>query len=298
MQRKTLIFTFSHYEYLIPERFLGSFCEPASFSLKRFANKELQLSLHTSVADRSCLIIGSLSPETNLFSFLALSHTLKKEGAKKVSAFIPYLAYSRQENEEPQKSQMASLIGRLLKASGIDEVITVDVHSPFIKKLFPLPIYSLSPAFLFAKQLKGLSLPSYTLVAPDQGAIERCGEVAALANGSKDIVWVSKSRHAKGVSHSEISGKVQEKVVIIDDILDTGQTLISCCKKLIEVGASEMIVMVTHGLFTGTAWKKMWELGVKKIYCTDTVPLSEKLRKEAHISVLHIPKIGGAEWKS
>lgn len=213
-----------------------------------------------------------------------------------MSAFIPYLAYSRQENEEPQKSQIASLIGRLLKASGIDEVFTVDVHSSLVKKMFPLPLHSLSSAPLFAERIKSLSWLSYTLVAPDHGAIERCREVAALANGLKEIVWISKARHAKGVSHSEIFGKVQERVVIIDDILDTGQTLISCCKRLITEGAREMIVMVTHGLFTGSVWKELWKLGVKKIYCTDTVPLPKKLSAEARISVLPIE--GVVEWKS
>lgn len=297
MQRKTLVFTFSPYEYLVPKSFSGALCMPASFSIKRFPNKELQVSLHTSVVDHFCLIIGSVSPpEENLFSLLALSHTLKKEGAKKVAAFIPYLAYSRQDNEEPQKSQMASLMGKLLKASGIDEVITVDAHSPELKNLFPLPLHSLSSAPLFAKEIKKISWSSCTFVAPDQGAVERCQEVAALANGSKEIVWLSKSRHAKGVFHSEISGKVQERVVIIDDILDTGQTLISCCKRLKE-DAREIIVMVTHGLFTGTAWKKLWKLGVKKIYCTDTVLLPLKLKKNPRISVLPLPKIGGVEWK-
>lgn len=295
MQHETIVFTFA--PYLVPKRFSGSSCLRGTFTLKRFPNKELQVSLHTSVMDRSCLIIGSLSPpEINLVSFLALSHTLKREGAKKVSAFIPYLAYSRQENEEPHKSQMASLIGSLLKASGIDEVFTVDVHSPLIRKLFSLPIHSLSPASFFAKEIKNLALKSCTFVAPDQGAIERCQAVAAITNGSKEIVWVSKTRHAKGVSHHNITGKVRKSVVIIDDILDTGQTLISCCKKLLEEGDREIIVMVTHGLFTRSAWKKLWNLGVKKIYCTDTVPLSQKLRKEGRICVL--PYIGAIEWKN
>lgn len=298
MTNETLVFSFSPYECLVPKWFAGSLCVLASFSLKRFANKEIQLALHANVTNRSCLIIGSLAPpELHLLSFLALSHTLKKEGAKKVTACIPYLAYSRQENDESQKSQIAALLGKLLKASGIDEVYTVDVHSPRIKALFPLPIYSLSCASLFAKQLKCLPWDSYSFVAPDQGAIERCQEVASLVNGSREIVWVSKTRHARGVSHSSISGKIQKRVVIIDDILDTGQTLISCCKKLKGEGAREIIVMVTHGLFSGSAWNKLWELGVKKIYCTDTIPLPKTVSKEGRIVVLPITTIGGGEWK-
>lgn len=264
-------------------------CTHGLFSITRFPNKELQLTLSTPVKGHDCYILGSLSPsEKNLFMFLVLTHTLKKERAGKITAYIPYLAYSRQERKESQKSQIAALIGKLLHASGVDEIVTIDVHSRLIEGLFTLPIRSLSPAFLFAETLtKHLHSP-YTLVAPDQGAIERCTDVARLLHHSAEIVHLTKTRHSKGVCHSNLCSKVQQQVVIIDDILDTGATLISCCQKVLEHGAKKILVMVTHGLFTGTKWKKLWKLGVTHIYCTDTVPLSKAVQKEKRISVLPI----------
>lgn len=285
---KQLLFTFHPYEAIAEGNLLSKANgSHAFFSIMRFPNKEIQLTLHSSVENCSCCILGSLAPSENqIFAYLALCHTLKKEGAQKISAFLPYLAYSRQEREERGKSQLAALVGSLLKASGVHEVITVDVHSRHIAKLFPVPLLSLSPAVFFAKELQSLLWDSYALVAPDRGAIHRCREVAQLLGRTKEMVWLSKARHVRGVTHSEVHGKVQKRAVIIDDILDTGQTLLSCCRMLKKHGVREMIVMVTHGLFTKVAWKNLWKLGVSKIYCSDTVLLDRKLQEEARIIVL------------
>ena len=271
-------------------------CPLGRFSFRRFPNGELQLEVLSLVKHRQCVVIGTLNPpEINLFRFLVLCHTLKKEGAQKVTAFVPYLAYSRQERAESHKSQIAALVGRLLQAAGIDEVVTIDVHNRFIEKLFPIPILSRSPKSIFARELKKILWESFTLVAPDHGALERCTDVAKCLDLTGHVAWLMKERHARGVSHSEIHGSIGKRVVLIDDILDTGQTLISSCQKLIEQGAREMIVMVTHGLFTGNEWKKLWDLGVQKIYCTDTVPLDPSLLQERRI---HVLPIGEDVWKS
>ncbi|MEI8301519.1 MAG: ribose-phosphate diphosphokinase [Chlamydiota bacterium] len=256
--------------------------------LERFANQELHIVLSRSVANKHCLILGAITPpDSHLFAFLALAHTLKKEKAKKVSAVLPYLAYSRQEKQEPQKSQMSALIGSLFMAAGIDEVITFDIHSLAAESLFPMPIYSLSPAGLFAEELKRISFVQATIVSPDEGALTRCQEVAKQLNSSS-IAWVKKTRSEKGIAQVELQGCVGEKAVIIDDILDTGQTLVSCSEKLLEQGAKEIIIMVTHGLFTGDQWKQLWDLGVTRIYCTNTIPIAKNLLDENPITVLSI----------
>jgi ribose-phosphate pyrophosphokinase len=294
MYDKRLLFIFPPYEHLRAEFEKKYHCERGSFYIGRFPNKELHLLLQTSPLNCSCLIIGSIAPpESGLFSFLILSHTLKKEGAKKVSAFIPYLAYSRQDKAEKGKSQLASLIQRLLKVSGVDEVTTIDIHSPISG------VGSLSSAPLFIKEIKSLDWAPFTLVAPDQGAIERCKDVLLGLKGPIEMAWLSKTRHSKGVFHNQIHGMVQKRVIIIDDILDTGQTLISCCQMLREQGVQEMIIMVTHGLFTGSLWKKLWKLGVKKIYCTDTVPLSKEIAQEENICIIPTKKfLGENVWKN
>ena len=89
---------------------------------------------------------------------------------------------------------------------------------------------------------------------------------------SGDIVYFNKLRTASGIVHSDPIGKVGSRAVIVDDILDTGGTLVSACEKLARAGAEELYIFVTHGLFTGQAWRDLWSLPVKHIFCTDTIP--------------------------
>lgn len=286
---KIHIFTFPGYE------FFGSVLEkntPSigdSFTVRRFPNKELYISIQKVVRGSDCVIIGSIAPpEEHLFAFLALAHTLKKEGACKVIAFIPYLSYSRQDRPEDKKSRITALLGKLFFAAGIDEIVTVDVHSPLIHELFPMPVHSLSTAKLFAHALITGSFSTSLLVAPDQGAVARCLEVAKFFSPSNSVVFCEKKRKNLSVSHEEIHGQIGSRVVLIDDILDTGKTLVSCCEKLLQKGVEEIFVCVTHGLFTAHEWEKLWTLSVKKIYCTNTVPLAQERIKEKRIVVLSI----------
>jgi len=252
-------------------------------ALPRFSNGELHYLLERDVKGRSCLLIGSIAPpEEQLFSFLIVAHTLKKEGAKKVTAFLPYLSYSRHDKKEKRHSHIAPLIGKLFQTAGIDKLFTLDLHSPAVKKLFPFPLISLSTAPLFVRLLKKYKKP-FSIVAPDEGAKERCQTVAKMLK--VPTAWIHKTRTSKGIVHKELLGTVTENAVIIDDILDTGETLLSCAQVLRERGVKEILIMVTHGLFTKTKWKALWKLGVKKIYCTDTVPILQKDRRICTLSI-------------
>ena len=283
-----VLYPFPAYSYLleglkaIPQLALGR------FTLACFPNHELHLALDGQASGQQAIVLGSISPPaTNLVSFLLLCHTLKKEGAQTITALLPYLAYSRHDKAEPQKSQATALIGNLLSSAGVDKVITVDVHSPQAHQLFPIPLLSLSPVRIFAEALTNLALPDVTIVAPDEGAIGRCQAVASAVGVKRELAYLTKQRTERGVTHRELHGRVGKQVVIIDDMLDTGGTLVSCCEKLLAIGVQEIYIMVTHGLFTGTAWEKLWALGVKQIYCTDSLPLPEHLRS-ARLRVLSV----------
>ena len=221
------------------------------FKLERFANSELHLKIASDAVARPCIILGTIAPpDTNLFSLLLLAHTIKKEEAFKIIAIVPYLSYSRHDKKEPRQSYATALIGNLFQAAGIDEVLTVDIHSPHVKKLFPIPLKSVSPAKIFAIEIKKLGYSDATIVAPDEGAVKRAIDVAKELGSRKKISYLVKKRTKGGIVHSKLIGKVGKKAVVIDDILDTGRTLISACERLIESGTSEIVVMVTHGLFT------------------------------------------------
>lgn len=248
--------------------------EQGHFSVDRFSNQELHAVIETNVTGEECFILSSIAPpDEQLLSFLLLSHTLKKEGARRVLALLPYMAYARDDKKKVGKSLATAWIGSLLQASGVDSVVTIDVHNTSsMQHLCPLPVVSLSPADIFAREITRLGLQQATLVAPDEGARDRCQAVARAANMSEEIIVLEKKRTIESVVHSTISGNVRPQAVVIDDILDTGGTLVSCCEQLQLCGAQDIILMVTHGLFTGTQWQKLWSLGVKQIYCTDSIP--------------------------
>ena len=111
--------------------------------------------------------------------------------------------------------------------------------------------------------------------------------MSAAGMKSENLVYFEKQRTERGIVHQSPVGKVQRCAVIVDDILDTGATLVSACEKLVAAGADELYICVTHGLFTGKQWHNLWSLPVKHIFCTDTIPACANIR-DPRITVLPV----------
>jgi ribose-phosphate pyrophosphokinase len=259
-----LLFNFSAFEQLANELAEQSAAQRGDFLLARFPNQELTLTLLTPVAGEHCLVLGSTAPpDENLMSLLLLCDTLKRRGAAKVTAMLPYLGYTRQDKDEMQESLTAAWVGTMLKSCGVDDVVTIEIHSSAVGKLFPIPVTSLSSAPLLAGALKKHGITGTTIVAPDEGATALCQAVAKHAGLKGNIAYLKKIRAAGQVQHLSLTGNPGKRVVVLDDILDTGSTLVSCCQQLQRKGAHDITVMVTHGLFTGKEWEQLWALGVR-----------------------------------
>jgi len=244
-----------------------------SSTFARFANGELYVRIESPVDGRVCAVLGSLAPpDEQMLSVLLLAHTLEREGARAVVALLPYLGYARQDRADPGQSLGIAWAGDLLRAAGVDQVLTVDVHSRLAAACLPMPIDTLSPAPLFAEALVRSGLGDLSVVAPDEGALERCEAVIRAAGVRAPLAYLRKRRDASGVTHSALVGSVAPRVAIVDDILDTGGTLVSACTELRRAGVREITVLATHGLFTGERWRELPALGVRRIYTTDSVP--------------------------
>jgi len=266
-------------------------------SVGRFANQELHVEVDTAPAGQDCLVLGAVAPpDAQLLATLLLCHTLSKEGARRVTALLPYLGYARHDRDEPGRSRATAWLGELLRASTVGDVVALDVHSPLVHALFPIPVRSLSPARLFADALAALGPEESTIVAPDEGARARCEATRSAAGIARPLAHLAKARTAEGVRHSTLQGTIGRRVVLVDDILDTGGTLVSACEALRGAGAEEIVVMVTHGLFTGSRWERLWSLGVTRIYCTDSAPLPEGLAS-ARIVVLPVAPLLAAHLR-
>ncbi len=268
----------------LPEYKLGR------FQIDRFPNREIYAKINTNVADQDCLILGSISPpDENLISLLFLAHTLKKELTSKITAFLPYLAYARQDKIKKGESLATSTIGEIFRASHIDEVVIIDIHSSKVESLFPLPIHNLSPASVFAKEIAKLKLKNPSFIAPDEGAVERTQQVAKELGIRAGIAYMEKKRMPSGVK-SILHGHTGDNAILIDDILDTGGTLVSCCEILKSKGVKNINIFVTHGLFTGNLWQHLFDLNVRTIFCTDSVPQAVNLQSE-NLKILSIKPI-------
>ncbi len=269
-----MLFSFPEYAYI--SKALGDLpdFQPGQFSVTPYGNQELHAAVHSPVSGEQCFILGTIAPPAHqMAATLLLAHTLKKEGAKRLTGILPYLAYSREDKMKSGESLATAWMGSLLKASAFDEIWTVDLHSEQDKTLFPLALESFSPSGLIAACIRDLGLTDASIVALDNGAIPRCAAVKSRAcMKSGDLVHFEKRRTASGIIHYGPFGKVESTAVVIDDILDTGATLLSGCEKLVCSGAQELYIFATHGLFTGQAWRDLWSLPVRRVFCTDTIP--------------------------
>ena len=284
-----ILFSFPNYEHLARPLAALTGVRPGQFAITRFDNQELCARVETPVSGQACFLLGTVAPpDEQMLSLMLLAHTLKKDGASRVTGILPYLGYSRQDKNKSGESLAAAWLGAALDVSGCDDVLTVDVHSARDAAWFPIPLVSLPMADLFAAAIRQSRLMDATVVAPDNGAIPRCEAVKRAAGMPvAETPYFEKRRTLQGITHEGPIGRVGRRVVIIDDILDTGGTLISACEKLRAAKVEEIYILVTHGLFTGTLWKRLWALGVKRILCTDTVPLPAGLESD-QITVLSV----------
>lgn len=250
----------------------SGYLQPGTFEFRRYDNQEMYIANCTPVAQEDVTLFGSFSPpDTSLFKTLLAAHTLKKEGAKRVLAVLPFTAYTRHDKVKPGLSLTTAWVGALAKASGIDVILTVDVHSEHDRELVPVTLISLSPAGLFAEEIRKRQWTDATIVAPDNGARGRCEAVAHALESPISVAYLKKERTPNGVTVHDLVGQVSKRCTLIDDQLDTGATLLQACRQLQEKGVEEILVMVTHGLFTGETWKELRNVGVKEIIVTNTV---------------------------
>jgi ribose-phosphate pyrophosphokinase len=284
-----ILFSFPEYSH-----FGRSLCDlpgidAGRFSIERYPNQELHVVVQSTVAGKDCIILGSIAPpDSQMGALMLLAHTLRKEGAGRITGLLPYLAYAREDKIKPGESLATAWVGALLKASAFDQIWAVDLHSEHDKELYPLPLESLSPAAIFARCLKQYGLTDVSFVAPDQGALFRCEALTSAVGQTPDaLVYFPKHRTASGIVHQDPVGRVKRCAVVVDDVLDTGATLVSACEKLLVAGAEELYICVTHGLFTDERWQELWSQGVKRIFCTDTIPACASIR-DSRITTLAI----------
>lgn len=234
---------------------------------KKFNDSEIRIKINADLEGKDVIIIQSLSRPANdhLMELLFLADAAKRARVKKISAIIPYLGYSRQDDS-------VSLIVKMLEASGIKEIITLDLHSKNIEDFFEIKITHLSCSSIFVSLVKNIE--NLVVISPDEGGILRSKHLAKLL--SAEMVIISKLREEIGEEKKCImkigSGEVKGKnCVIFDDIIDSGETICKAYELLMQNGAKSVSVFVTHGVFSKNSIEKIEKLNFANFYITDTI---------------------------
>lgn len=289
-----IVFSSDNY-FLDISKYLGELlgAEPGAAVIDRYGNGEIHASIQNDVKGKDCVIVGSIAPpDSHIMSFLTLADAIKRNGARRLYAFLPYLAYARQDKPLPGESGGAALSGAMLRAAGVNSIVTFDVHSDLDESQFGLPITSLSPSSLFASELQKIGWADAYFVAPDSGALRRTEACAQALDSTKPVSHFIKKR-TNNVRHFELIGDIpaNSRVVVVDDIIDSGSTLISACKLLQEKQhAQEIAIAVTHGLFTSEHWTDLFRFKVTHFLVTQSCPQTEQ-QTSTNLTVLPITNL-------
>ena len=270
-------------------------------SIRKFADGEIYIEINENIRGNSIFIIQSISSPANdnLMELLLCIDALKRSSAKNITAVIPYFGYARQDRKVvPRTSISAKLVSNLITKAGADRVVTVDLHAGQIQGFFDIPVDNLFATPIFARHVrKKIKSKKMICVAPDVGGTERARALGKLLNVGLAIV--DKRRPKPGQSQvMNVIGDVKDKTcIIVDDIIDSGGTIVNAAKALKERGAKEVFVYITHGVLSGDAVKKIKNSVIKNLVITDTIENREKTKNVRNIEVLPISGLMGEAIK-
>jgi len=270
-------------------------------SIKKFADGEIYIEINENIRGNSIFLIQSISSPANdnLMELLLCVDALKRSSAKNITAVIPYFGYARQDRKvAPRTSISAKLVSNLITKAGADRVVTVDLHAGQIQGFFDIPVDNLFATPIFSRHIKRkIKGKNLICVSPDVGGVERTRALARKLD--LGIAIIDKRRPTPGKSQvMNVVGNVNNKTcIIVDDIIDSGGTIVNAAQALIDRGAKEVHVYITHGVLSGEAVNKIKNSRIKNLVITDTIDNSNKLKKAKNIEVLSICNLLGEAIK-
>lgn len=253
--------------------------------LQRFPDQEIFIKIHEEIAGETVFILQSTSlpANDNLMELLIMADALKRGAAKRIIAVIPYFGYARQDRLSDKGTPItAKLVADLITAAGVDHVITFDLHAKQIQGFFNIPIDNLSLKPLFEEEISQ-RFPKPLVVSPDIGGVVRARELAHALHA--DLAIVEKRRHGPGQSEVlNLIGHVQNQdCVILDDIIDSGQTICKAAQTLLSAGARSVHAYVTHGVLSNNALDTLNASPLTSLTLSDTI--------EVHARIASYPKV-------
>nr|WP_042190276.1 ribose-phosphate diphosphokinase [Kibdelosporangium sp. MJ126-NF4]CEL19212.1 Ribose-phosphate pyrophosphokinase [Kibdelosporangium sp. MJ126-NF4]CTQ94988.1 Ribose-phosphate pyrophosphokinase (EC 2.7.6.1) [Kibdelosporangium sp. MJ126-NF4] len=250
-----------------------------------FANGEIFVRFNESVRGTDAFVIQSHTTPINqwVMEQLLMVDALKRASAKRITVIMPFYPYARQDKKHKGREPIsARLIADMFKTAGADRIMTVDLHTAQIQGFFDGPVDHLFAQSLLAQHVKNAyGSADITVVSPDSGRV-RLAEKWATQLGDRPIAFIHKTRDPLKPNEAvanrvvgEVSGRL---CVLVDDMIDTGGTIVKACDALIEGGASDVVIAATHGILSNPAPERLANCKAREIVFTNTLPIPEEKR--------------------
>ncbi len=245
---------------------------------KRFADGEIFVESEDSARGKSAFIIQSTNSPANdnLMELLLVIDALKRSSVSEVSVIIPYFGYARQDRKvNGRQAISAKLVANMLTVAGADRIITFDIHSEQITGFFDIPVDNLKAYGILAQEILDLGLEDVTVVSPDHGGVARARSLAKLLNAPLAVIDKRRTGHNEAEAQFVLGDVKDRNIIIFDDMVDTGGTVVTGVSKLLEQGAKSVYLAVSHAVLSEkddvSAADKLRESGIKNIITTNSI---------------------------
>lgn len=264
--------------------------------LERFSDGEIHFYIDENIRGEDIFVIQSGSYEANfhLMELFLMIDAFKRASAERITVVIPYYCYGRQDwKDRPRVPISARLVADLLQTAGATRVLAMDLHSPQIQGFFSIPVDNLMALPVLANYIQTLKLKDLAIVSPDAGGVGRARLFAKRM--SAGLAIIDKRRPAPNEAKVfHVIGEVKDcDVVILDDMVDTGGTLVESAEALKREGAKRIFAACSHPVLSGKAVEKIENSNLEKLIVTNTIPLQGKSRSSNKIVTLSVASLFG-----
>jgi ribose-phosphate pyrophosphokinase len=262
----------------------------------RFSDGEIAVEIGENVRGVDVYLLQSTCTPVNdsLMEMLIMADALRRSSAASITAVMPYYGYARQDRKVAGRTPItAKLVADLIATSGVDRVVTVDLHAGQIQGFFNIPVDNLFAMPVLLEHLRAMPFEDPVMVSPDAGGVERARAYAKRLNASLAII--DKRRERANVSEvMNIIGDVKGRdCVLLDDMIDTAGTLTNAARALHDHGARRIFACATHAVLSGPAVNRIIDSPLTEVIVTDSIPLREEAKASSKFRVATVSKLLG-----
>jgi ribose-phosphate pyrophosphokinase len=265
--------------------------------VRRFADMEIFVEVQENVRGEDVFVLQSTSAPANdhLMELLILIDALKRASARRITAVIPYFGYARQDRKPgPRTPISAKLVANMIDRAGADRVLTLDLHAGQIQGFFDIPTDNLFAAPVMVQDMRQhFDANNLIVVSPDVGGVVRARGLAKRIDAPLAIVDKRRERPGDSEVMNVIGDVAGRTCLLVDDIVDSGGTLVNAAEALLEHGATQVSAYITHGVLSGGAVARIKASRIKELVITDSILPSESVKAASNIRILPIASLLG-----